>query len=157
MNFRQTGKWLGFIISALLVAMAAYHFYASGFGLVRELLHRGIHISFVFGLGVSVVFLATVASAAGVKAGLWYRPGGISLLDFACAIAAVAAALYLPLLPPEIVAFRVGNPAQIDVIMGTILLVLVLELCRRSIGPTLPLIALVFILFALYGPFSRSR
>ena len=30
--------------------MSVYHFWASGFGLVREVLHRGIHISYVIGL-----------------------------------------------------------------------------------------------------------
>ena len=30
--------------------MSVYHVWASGFGLVREVLHRGIHISFVIGL-----------------------------------------------------------------------------------------------------------
>ena len=48
--FRQTGKTLGFMISLILVLMSVYHFYASGFGLVRELVHRGIHLSFVLGL-----------------------------------------------------------------------------------------------------------
>ena len=153
MNFRQTGKWIGLIVSALLVAMTLYHFYASGFGLIRELLHRGIHISFVLGLGF-LLFSWRRPKSPMLNNKAWYRPGGISLLDFAFAFAGVGAALYLPLLPPEIVAFRVGNPAQIDVVMGTILMVAVLELCRRSIGPTLPLIAIVFILFALYGPLA---
>ena len=48
--FRATGTTLGFFIAAVLVAMSVYHFYASGFGLIRELLHRGIHLSFVLGL-----------------------------------------------------------------------------------------------------------
>ena len=48
--FRPTGKFLGFVIGAILVSMSVYHSYASGFGLVRELLHRGIHLSFVLGL-----------------------------------------------------------------------------------------------------------
>ena len=30
-------------------------------------------------------------------------------------MASVAAAMYLPLLPPEVVAERVGNPSQFDV------------------------------------------
>ena len=34
--FRPTGKTLGFAIAAFLVAMSIYHFYASGFGLIRE-------------------------------------------------------------------------------------------------------------------------
>ena len=153
MNFRQTGKWIGLIIAALLVAMTAYHFYASGFGLIRELLHRGIHISFVFGLGF-LLFSWRRPKSPDQTRPTWYRPGGIAVWDYIFAVAAIAAALYLPLLPPEIVANRVGNPAQIDVVMGTILLVLALELSRRSIGPTLPLIAIVFILFALYGPLA---
>lgn len=48
--FRPTGKVFGYIIAAILVSMSVYHFYASGFGLVRELVHRGIHLSFVLGL-----------------------------------------------------------------------------------------------------------
>ena len=34
----------------VLVLMSVYHFYASGFGNIREILHRGIHVSFVVGL-----------------------------------------------------------------------------------------------------------
>lgn len=153
MNFRQVSKWLGALISAILVAMTAYHFYASGFGLIRELLHRGIHISFVLGLGF-LLFSWRRPKAADQHSTAWFRLGGISILDLIFAVAGVGAAMYLPLLPPEIVAFRVGNPAQIDVLMGTVLLVLALELSRRSIGPTLPLIAIIFILFALYGPYA---
>ena len=48
--FRPTGRMIGFMIAVALVAMSVYHFYASGFGLVRELVHRGIHLSFVLGL-----------------------------------------------------------------------------------------------------------
>ena len=118
MNFRQTGKWIGLIVSALLVAMTLYHFYASGFGLIRELLHRGIHISFVLGLGF-LLFSWRRPKSPILNNKAWYRPGGISLLDFAFAFAGVGAALYLPLLPPEIVAFRVGNPAQIDAVSYT--------------------------------------
>ena len=46
-NFSKT-----FVFYAL-VLMSIYHFYASGFGTIRDILHRGIHISFV----VSLVFL----------------------------------------------------------------------------------------------------
>ncbi|MGI9506615.1 MAG: TRAP transporter permease, partial [Geminicoccaceae bacterium] len=66
----------------------------------------------------------------------------------------VAAALYLPLLPPEEVARRIGNPATSDVFFGTALLVLVLEATRRSVGWTLPVIALLFIAFAIFGPYA---
>jgi len=50
LSFRKLGPKLNIIIIALLVSMSVYHFWASGFGLVREVLHRGIHISYVIGL-----------------------------------------------------------------------------------------------------------
>ena len=50
LSFRKLGPKLNIIVIALLVSMSVYHFWASGFGLVREVLHRGIHISYVIGL-----------------------------------------------------------------------------------------------------------
>jgi len=153
MAFRATGPQLAFVIAAALVAMSAYHFYASGFGLVRELLHRGIHISFVMGLAFLLYpFRGRPDGKAVAQA--WYRFQGVSIFDIAFSLFAVAVAIYLPLLPPEVLARRVGNPAQIDVIMGTGLLLVTLEATRRSVGPTLPIIALVFVAFALFGPFA---
>lgn len=151
--FRPTGPAIGLIISLALVAMSVYHFYASGFGLVRELLHRGIHLSFVLGL-VFLLFawrrsLNTVAPAPA-----WYRINGVPVVDILLACLAVAASLYLPLLPPEVVSVRVGNPSSFDVLMGTALLLLTLEATRRSVGMTLPIIALVFVAFALFGPWA---
>ena len=151
MAFRATGRWVGGVISLALVGMSVYHFYASGFGLIRELLHRGIHLAFVLGL-VFLLFSWRKTLTTDVAPRAWYRFDGVSILDIVLAILGVAAALYLPLLPPESVATRVGNPSASDVFMGTVLLVLVLEAARRSIGPTLPIIAMAFIAFAVFGP-----
>ena len=48
--------------------------------------------------------------------------------------------------------FRVGNPLTIDWVMGTIMIVLMLEATRRSVGWPLPIIAIVLMAYALYGP-----
>lgn len=151
--FRPTGKTLAIIVSTILVAMSAYHFYASGFALIRELLHRGIHLAFVLGL-VFLLFGYKKSDSTELPSKAWFRFDGVGIIDIIFAVLAVGAALYLPLLPPEIVSERVGNPSQSDVFMGTALLLLTLEATRRSVGPTLPLIALVFILFALFGPYA---
>jgi TRAP transporter 4TM/12TM fusion protein len=148
--FRATGKQLGFLIAAALVAMSVYHFYASGFGLIRELLHRGIHLSFVLGL-VFMLFGWRKEDGTIPRAGLT-RIQGVPILDMVFSLLAVGAALYLPLLPHDIVSERVGNPTQSDGLVGTALLVLTLEATRRSVGPTLPIIALCFVAFAYFGP-----
>ena len=151
--FRPVGKHLAIVITTALVAMSVYHFYASGFALIRELLHRGIHLSFVLGL-TFLLFSFRRSTNTNLPPAAWYRFEGVGLLDIAFSVLAVACALYLPLLPPEIVGERVGNPSQFDVLMGTSLILLTLEATRRSVGPTLPMIALLFILFAIFGPYA---
>lgn len=156
--FRASGKQVAMVISTALVAMSIYHFYASGFGLIRELLHRGIHLAFV--LGLVFILFPSLKRGIGVGSeiapklapGAWFRFQGVPLFDFGLSFLAIAAALYLPLLPAEIVADRVGNPNGTDVFLGTCLLVFVLEATRRSVGPTLPIIGLLFIVFAYFGP-----
>ena len=88
--------------------MSVYHFYASGFGLIRELLHRGIHLSFVLGL-VFLLFGWRRETARIPVTGM-FQLQGVPILDLLFSALAVAAAIYLPLLPPEIVSERVGNP-----------------------------------------------
>ena len=152
MAFRPTGRMITLLVTLLLVSMSLYHFYASGFALIREVLHRGIHLSFVLSL-VFLLFGFRKKASKTPQTGFFYF-NGISFLDLIFAILAVVTALYLPLLPPEQLATRVGNPSQNDILMGTALLVLTLEAARRSVGPTLPIIGLIFILFALFGPLA---
>ena len=148
--FRATGKILGFWISAALVAMSVYHFYASGFGLVRELVHRGIHLSFV--LGLVFLLFGLRKSSNNMQSKVWYRFDGVPLADMMMAVLAITVAMYLPLLPATALAQRVGNPSSLDIFMGTALLFLTLEATRRSVGPTLPIIGFLFIAFAYFGP-----
>ena len=47
---------------------------------------------------------------------------------------------------------RAGQESTIDIIVGTVGLVLIIEATRRSIGWALPLLALAFLAFAKFGP-----
>ncbi|MDC0393271.1 TRAP transporter permease [Candidatus Pelagibacter sp.] len=152
LSFRIIGPKLSFIVTTILVSMSLYHFWASGFGLVREVLHRGIHISYVIGL-VFIVFSWKKNTEDRINNSL-FSFQNVSIVDYIFAILTVASALYLPLLPSEILASRVGNPELIDVVMGSILIILTLEAARRSVGPTLPIISVIFILFAIFGPYA---
>ena len=154
--FRQFAPILAATVMFFLVAMSAYHFYASGFGLVRELVHRGIHISFVLGLAFLLFGFRRPTKGTSKQLspkGRFYFQG-IPIIDIFLSLSCVCAAMYLPLLPPEIVAERVGNPGTIDVIVGASLIALTLEASRRSIGLTLPLISIIFISFAIFGPYA---
>ena len=108
--FRSTGKLMGFVITAGLVAMSIYHFYASGFALIQELTHRGIHLSFVLGL-VFLLFSWQKSLSTEMVPAAWYRFDGVPLFDILLSVLAVGAAMYLPLLPSAALAMRVGNPS----------------------------------------------
>ena len=144
-NERELKNFLKSFAFLVLALMSVYHFYASGFGTIREILHRGIHISFVVGL----VFIFYSWKKIDHSKKNFNTP----FIDIILSILVVISAMYLPLLPPEILAPRVGNPETIDIIMGSFLIVLTLEAARRSIGFTLPFICVLFILFAVFGPY----
>ncbi|TCV72762.1 TRAP transporter permease [Neorhizobium sp. S3-V5DH] len=150
-RFRPLAPLTARLVGALLVALSIFHYYTAGFGLLSEVVHRGIHLSFVLGL----IFLVFPFSRKGydepAQSSL-VRPLGISLFDWALAIGAVVAVLHVPFIPLDDLAFRVGNPTTTDVVLGGLLVLVLLEATRRSVGWPLPIIAILFMAYSIWGP-----
>ncbi len=142
LRFRTLTGFAAPLVSALLVALSVFHYYTAGFGILTEHWHKAIHLAAVLGL----IFLMFPAGR------IWLGPklGNVPLLDWLLAGAVVAAAIYLPVIFDDLT-FRIGMPNETDVLMGTLMVVLTLEATRRSMGWVLPVIVIVFILYALYG------
>src|SRR5687767_15725853 len=49
-RFRPLAPLAGQLVGTLLVILSLFHYYTAGFGLLPEMEHRGIHLSFVLGL-----------------------------------------------------------------------------------------------------------
>jgi TRAP transporter 4TM/12TM fusion protein len=150
MRFRPLGPGASSLVGGLLIALSLFHWYTAGFGLLQEITHRAVHLALVLGL-VFLVFPHRKALLERALPASWLRPGGIAWLDWLLAIGVAAAVLYIPWIFEDL-AFRVGNPGLADVVMGTILIVALLEATRRSMGWPLPLIAIGFLIYALAGP-----
>jgi TRAP transporter 4TM/12TM fusion protein len=150
MRFRPLPAAATTLVGALLIALSLFHYYTAGFGLLQEITHRGVHLAFVLGL-IFLVFPHRPALLAAAARPSWANPGGLPWFDWVLALAAAAAALYIPWVFHDLM-FRVGNPGTLDVIMGTIMIVALLEATRRSMGWPLPVIAIIFIIYALAGP-----
>ena len=150
MRFRPVWQPAAFLVSALLIVLSCFHYYTAGFGLLREATHRGVHMAFVLGLVFLVFPLRKAMLEAPPKPGV-LAPGGVPLYDWLFALAVAVAALYIPYVFDDL-AFRVGNPNQLDVAAGSMLVVLLLEATRRAMGWPLPVIVLVFMTYALAGP-----
>jgi TRAP transporter 4TM/12TM fusion protein len=151
MRFRPTLPPATVIVKWLLIILSGFHFYTAGFGLLRETTHRGVHLAFVLGL-IFLVFAATKSDADSTVSKSRLNIGGVPLIDWLLGLACAASVMYIPYVFDDL-AFRVGNPDTMDVVMGSVLFVTLLEATRRSMGWPLPLIALGFTAYALTGPY----
>ncbi|SKA35032.1 TRAP transporter permease [Consotaella salsifontis] len=151
-RFRPLGKVAAGIAATLLFLLSCFHYYTAGFGLLREVNHRGVHLAFVLSL-IFIVFAATKKGQEQLYPSSLWRPFGIPVIDWLLAIAAIAASLYVPYIFDDL-AFRVGNPLPIDVIMGTVMIVVLLEATRRAMGWPLPVIAIVIMAYGLFGQYA---
>ena len=100
---------------------------------------------------VVVLVGSALTSRGGPPAAGLAAPLGISIFDWAMMAAAVATALYTPWIFHDL-QFRVGNPDLADWVMGSVMVIVMLEATRRSVGPALPIIAIVLMVYAMAGP-----
>ncbi len=152
MHFRSLAPPATWLVGSLLVALSFFHYYTAGFGILREATHRGIHMAFVLGL-IFLVFGPSKKTQNIAVRPSPSNPGGLPLYDWILGVFAAASALYVPYVFDNL-AFRVGNPLPQDVVMGTIMVFVILEATRRAVGPTLSIIALLFIIYALFGQYA---
>ncbi|MEY4678499.1 MAG: hypothetical protein RLZZ276_148 [Pseudomonadota bacterium] len=152
MRFRPIADRTGAVVAAALFVLSAFHYWTAGFGLLEETLHRGVHMAFVLSL-IFLVFARTKAGQGVLRPSSLAAPGGVPLYDWALAALAVASVLYVPWIFDDL-AFLIGNPRPRDVLMGTILVVVAIEATRRTMGWPLPIIAIAFILYGLFGTWA---
>ena len=151
MRFRPSVPPATVLIKWLLITLSCFHFYTAGFGLLRETTHRGVHLAFVLVL-IFLVFSGSKAVSSHPVRHSLTTPGGIPWFDWLLGLGVALAVLYIPYTFEDL-AFRVGNPTGADVVFGTILFVALLEATRRSMGWPLPIIALGFTVYSLFGPY----
>ncbi len=143
LRFRQLSGIAAPVVSAALVALSVFHYWTAGFGIMTEHWHKAIHLAAVLAL-VFIMFPGGRIFSFGPKF------GNVPLLDWVLATAIIVATIYLPIIFDELT-FRIGMPNDMDMLMGSIMVVLTLEAVRRAMGITLPIIVCVFIAYALWG------
>jgi TRAP transporter 4TM/12TM fusion protein len=124
------------------IAMSAFHLYTSAFGVLLSTYQRAIHLAFVFVLGF-------VLYPASVKA---KNKDIVRILDIVLAGIGVAICFYLVFNFKANVT-KAGHLLWFDYILGILFILLVLEITRRTIGLALPIVAVVFMVYAYFGPY----
>ncbi len=76
----------------------------------------------------------------------------VPFYDYLLAILGTLAALYIWWDYGGII-WRMGLPSQRDVVFGVVMIVVLLEAARRSLGPALAVLAIIFLIYAFAGPY----
>ena len=115
--------------------------YMAGVGVFNATEARSIHLAFAVFLG----FMAFPAFRRSPR-------DRVPILDWVMALLSAFCAAYIYLFYSEL-ATRPGNPTSFDVAVALVGLVLLLEAARRTLGPALMIVALVFMVYSLAGPY----
>ena len=132
------GKWFELVTSLLAISSSLFALYTGLFGEEVELIQRGVH----FGFSVALIFLVTGKDSA------WWK----RVPSLLAALVLLYSAAYIVFEYNNIMA-REGELTTHEITLGVILLPLLLEASRRSIGLTLPLVSLLFVAYAYLGPY----
>lgn len=111
-----------------------------GFGVLNDTETRSIHLAFA----LLLAFLAYPAFKKSPR-------DRVPLFDIALGLIAAATAAYL-FIAYEQLAQRPGNLTTMDLITACLGIPLLLEATRRALGPPLAIIALIFLVYSVAGP-----
>jgi TRAP transporter 4TM/12TM fusion protein len=130
----------GFFVFWFAVAMSVFQLYTGFFGELPGSKQLSIHLFFAMVL----CFLCWPRSKKSPK-------DRMSIPDILLAVIGGFAALYLFLNYEHVVTSQGAAPTY-DLVIGGILIVLILEATRRSVSPMLPIITIIFLIYAYIGP-----
>jgi TRAP transporter 4TM/12TM fusion protein len=135
----RLGGRIGLALTLLAAAVSLFHLYAAYF-IVPAYILRPVHV----GLVLLLVYLMFPAAER-------FR-GRILPWDYALAAASLAVIGYILYQGPEF-GDRAMLPEQVDMIVGVVFILLLLEATRRSTGLIMPVVALIFLAYAYFGPY----
>ncbi len=130
------------VIGLIAIATSCYHLYYAFFHPYFDLNHRAIHWLFISVLTFSLYPASKKRSPS----------KRMSILDGILLVASVVICIWLFINSSDILN-RAGSFTPIDVVMGTAMVLLVLEASRRTTGPAVSLVAIVFLAYAFLGPY----
>jgi TRAP transporter 4TM/12TM fusion protein len=130
---------VGYIVTAIAVAMSLYHLWAA-YDIVSALVLRPVHVGFVL---VLCYLLFPLLPRFRDRLRSW---------DVVCAVLGAACMGYV-LWGGDEFGDNATTPSETDVLVGLLFIALLLEATRRTTGAIMPIVALLFIAYAMAGPY----
>ncbi|MEZ5660174.1 MAG: TRAP transporter fused permease subunit [Burkholderiaceae bacterium] len=134
------GSALRMMMVILGVALAAFSLYTAYYGVFPDMIQRPVHL----GLVLVLVFATRVLAPGQAGRG----PGrAVSLILLLVSVITMG---YHVVFHDEIAA-RFGEMTSLEFALGLLAIVVLLEATRRSIGPAIVILALIFLLYGYFG------
>lgn len=140
----DTMEYTGFmakIVAAIAIAFSIFQLYTAIFGVLDAQLQRGVHLGF----GLALVFLLYPTCKS------WSRHK-LHSFDLLLAVLGAAAPAYI-IYEYQNLVLRAGTVSDMDLAVGIIGIILVIEAARRVVGIPMVCVVLVFIAYAFAGPY----
>lgn len=128
------------------ILFACFHLYTALFGVFQNIIQRSLHVG-----GGAVLFLLLSLEARS-KQSPQERKSILALLDILISLFVIFSITYL------ITSFdRIMHPmfeiSKLDIVIGIMFTLVILELTRRLIGWAIPILAVISLLYAYFGSF----
>lgn len=138
-DYRVLTGFFAKLIAAIAITFSVFQVYTAAFGTLDAMLQRAVHLAFALCL-IYLLYPARVS---------WPRDK-IHPIDVVFAILGAAAPLYIVVFYKQLV-MRAGLVTTTDYIVGIIAILLILEAVRRVVGIPMVCVAILFLVYALYG------
>jgi TRAP transporter 4TM/12TM fusion protein len=131
------------LFTLIAVFMSLFHLYVLGFYPITPWVLYTVHL----GLGaILILMIYPIRRSA-------YKSLTATTIDYILILLVLFAGSYLIIEMDELI-YRIGvAPTPLDILVSIILIGTVLEITRRTTGLILPILALIFILYAHYGKY----
>ena len=143
MSEKKSGGIVALFISIAAVAVAVFHLYTAGFGRFPALQQRSVHLAFAL---ILTFYLYPVSKKT--ISNKWS-----SIINFVSAVGALISCGNIAFVIYYVLYERAGAATGMDIVFGTVLIVLVIDMTRRIMGWTLPIITLIFIAYGFLGSY----
>lgn len=143
-NTRDLGSIFKKVVFIGLLAFSIFQLYTAIFGQFTAYIQRSIHLGFA----LSLIFILFPAKKGLTKE----KRRKVPFYDVILALLSVVVGLYWPL-NIEKIAMQVGRLTDVDLIVGIIAVLLVLEAARRAVGLPITIISSLFLIYAFFGPY----
>jgi TRAP transporter 4TM/12TM fusion protein len=142
---RLGGTFWGRVISLGSVTLSLFHLYTAGFGTLPMIKQRSVHLGLVLFL-VYLLFPASKKHSSRTK---------ITVEAVILAILALVLNAYVYVRFDQI-AMNSGIMRRMDLVAGALIIIVILEGCRRTSGNALPILMGFSLVYCYFGPYFPS-